>query len=67
MARQHAAPQPEWLITIGKERGDLERFRFIALTHVPAAQVRDYPAGMTDASFLRQAAAIACEVPERIC
>jgi dGTPase len=36
-------------------------------THSPAAQVRDYLAGMTDAYFLRQAAAIGCEVPERIC
>lgn len=35
--------------------------------HSPAAQVRDYLAGMTDAFFLRQAAAIGCEVPERIC
>ena len=36
-------------------------------THPPAAQVRDYLAGMTDAYFLRQAAAIGCEVPKRIC
>jgi dGTPase len=36
-------------------------------THPPAAVVRDYLAGMTDAYFLRQAAAIGCEVPERIC
>ena len=35
--------------------------------HAPAAMVRDYLAGMTDAYFLRQAAAIGCEVPERIC
>jgi len=35
--------------------------------HSPAAQVRDYLAGMTDAFFLRQAAALGCEVPERIC
>ncbi len=35
--------------------------------HSPAAKVRDYLAGMTDAFFLRQAAAIGCEVPERIC
>jgi len=36
-------------------------------THSPAAQVRDYLAGMTDAYFLRQAAAIGCQIPERIC
>lgn len=36
-------------------------------THSSAAQVRDYLAGMTDAYFLRQAARIGCEVPERIC
>ncbi len=36
-------------------------------THSAAAQVRDYLAGMTDAYFLRQAAQIGCEVPERIC
>ncbi len=35
--------------------------------HAPAAQVRDYLAGMTDAYFLRQAAALGCDVPERIC
>ena len=35
--------------------------------HSPAAMVRDYLAGMTDAYFLRQAAAIGCEIPERIC
>ncbi|RJX19704.1 MAG: HD domain-containing protein [Desulfobulbus sp.] len=33
----------------------------------PAAIVRDYLAGMTDDFFLRQARAIGCEVPERIC
>jgi len=33
----------------------------------PAAMVRDYLAGMTDAYFLRQSAAIGCEIPERIC
>jgi dGTPase len=38
-----------------------------AATHSPAAMVRDYLAGMTDAYFLRQAAAIGCEIPERIC
>jgi len=36
-------------------------------THSPAAMVRDYLAGMTDAFFLRQAAAIGCEIPERLC
>ena len=36
-------------------------------THSSAAQVRDYLAGMTDAYFLRQAAQIGCEVPDRIC
>ncbi len=35
--------------------------------HNPASMVRDYLAGMTDAFFLRQAAAIGCEVPERTC
>ncbi|WP_319586475.1 dGTP triphosphohydrolase [uncultured Desulfobulbus sp.] len=35
--------------------------------HSPAAMVRDYLAGMTDAYFLRQAEAIGCEIPERIC
>lgn len=35
--------------------------------HSPAAMVRDYLAGMTDAFFLRQAAAIGCEIPERTC
>ncbi|GAB4334586.1 MAG: deoxyguanosinetriphosphate triphosphohydrolase [Desulfobulbaceae bacterium] len=36
-------------------------------SHAPAAMVRDYIAGMTDDFFLRQAAAIGCEVPERTC
>lgn len=36
-------------------------------THSPAAVVRDYLAGMTDAYFLRQAAAIGCAIPERLC
>lgn len=67
MRRQQTAPQQEWLIIAGKERDDLELFRFNALTPVPAARVRDYPVGMIDATFLRQAAAIACEVRERIC
>lgn len=35
--------------------------------HSPAAMVRDYLAGMTDAYFLRQAEIIGCEIPERIC
>ena len=35
--------------------------------HSPAAMVRDYLAGMTDAFFLRQAAEIGCEIPERTC
>jgi dGTPase len=35
--------------------------------HPPAAIVRDYLAGMTDDFFLRQARAIGCDVPERIC
>ncbi len=35
--------------------------------HSPAAVVRDYLAGMTDAYFLRQAAAIGCAIPERLC
>lgn len=67
MARQQTAPQQEWLITVGKESDDLELFRFNMLTPAPAARIRDYSAGMLDTSFLRQAAAIACEVPERIC
>jgi dGTPase len=37
------------------------------VAHSPAAMVRDYLAGMTDAYFLRQAEAIGCEIPERIC
>ncbi|MHB8789613.1 MAG: deoxyguanosinetriphosphate triphosphohydrolase family protein [Desulfobulbaceae bacterium] len=36
-------------------------------THVPAAIVRDYLAGMTDDFFLRQARTIGCDVPERTC
>ena len=36
-------------------------------THGPAAMVRDYLAGMTDAYFLRQAEAIGCTIPERLC
>ncbi|WP_051554349.1 deoxyguanosinetriphosphate triphosphohydrolase family protein [Desulfobulbus elongatus] len=36
-------------------------------SHSPAAMVRDYLAGMTDAYFLRQAAAIGCAIPERLC
>ena len=36
-------------------------------TQTPAAMVRDYLAGMTDDYFLRQAEAIGCEIPERIC
>ena len=36
-------------------------------SHSPAAVVRDYIAGMTDEYFLRQAAAIGCETPERTC
>ena len=35
--------------------------------HSPAAMVRDYLAGMTDAYFLRQAEIIGCEIPERVC
>jgi dGTPase len=35
--------------------------------HSPAAMVRDYLAGMTDAYFLRQAEAIGCAIPERLC
>lgn len=35
--------------------------------HTPAAQARDYVAGMTDAFFLRQAAELGCEPPERQC
>ena len=52
----------------GAERGFLSSMASSYLeTHSSAAQVRDYLAGMTDAYFLRQAAAIGCEVPERIC
>lgn len=36
-------------------------------TQSVAAMVRDYLAGMTDDFFLRQAKAIGCEIPERIC
>ena len=36
-------------------------------TQTSAAMVRDYLAGMTDDYFLRQAEAIGCEIPERIC
>ena len=35
--------------------------------HPPAATVRDYPAGMTDDFFLRQAALPGCDIPERTC
>lgn len=36
-------------------------------SHSAAAMVRDYLAGMTDSFFLRQAAAIGCAIPERVC
>ncbi len=36
-------------------------------TETPAAVVRDYLAGMTDAYFLRKAADIGCEIPEQLC
>ena len=53
------------------EGGDRDFLRSISAsymaTHSPAAMVRDYLAGMTDAFFLRQAAAIGCEIPERTC
>ncbi len=35
--------------------------------HPPAAQARDYVAGMTDAFFLRQAKELGCQAPERRC
>ncbi len=35
--------------------------------HPPAAVVRDYLAGMTDAFFLHQAKIIGCAIPERTC
>lgn len=35
--------------------------------HSPVTMVRDYLSGMTDAFFMRQAEAIGCEVPERVC
>ncbi len=35
--------------------------------HSPAAIVRDYLAGMTDDFFLRQAAMLGCDTPERTC
>ncbi len=36
-------------------------------TQPAAAMVRDYLAGMTDDFFLRQAKAIGCEIPDKIC
>lgn len=36
-------------------------------SHVPAAVVRDYLAGMTDDFFLSQAKKIGCDIPERTC
>ncbi len=35
--------------------------------HTPAAMVRDYLAGMTDAYFLRQAEKLGCPIPQRTC
>lgn len=64
----HCLKRAEQARTSGGERG--------FLTGVPAAYVeaqgtaalvRDYLAGMTDAFFLRQAAALGCEIPERTC
>jgi dGTPase len=53
------------------EGGDRDFLRSISANymaaHSPAAMVRDYLAGMTDAFFLRQAAAIGCAIPERLC
>jgi len=34
-------------------------------THPPEAMVRDFIAGMTDDYFLKQAASIGCEVPQK--
>lgn len=56
---------------VEQEGGDRHFLRSMSsnyvTSHTPAAMVRDYLAGMTDAFFLRRAAAIGCEVPERIC
>jgi dGTPase len=55
------------------ERGEGDRGFLTSMSpgyltaHGPAAMVRDYLAGMTDAYFLRQAAAIGCAIPERLC
>ncbi|MCL1980492.1 MAG: phosphohydrolase, partial [Proteobacteria bacterium] len=55
------------------ERGEHDRSFLKSMSpdylaaHGPAAMVRDYLAGMTDAYFLRQAAAIGCAIPERLC
>ena len=55
------------------ERGEHDRSFLRSMSpaylaaHGPAAMVRDYLAGMTDAYFLRQAEAIGCAIPERLC
>jgi dGTP triphosphohydrolase len=50
------------------DRGFLKSMSPAYLTvHGPAAMVRDYLAGMTDAYFLRQATAIGCAIPDRLC
>ncbi|MCL2791034.1 MAG: dNTP triphosphohydrolase [Desulfobulbus sp.] len=55
------------------ERGENDRSFLTSMSpaylvaHGPAAMVRDYLAGMTDAYFLRQAEAIGCAIPERLC
>jgi dGTPase len=53
------------------EGGDRDFLRSIsedyAAMHSPVTMVRDYLSGMTDAFFMRQAEAIGCEVPERVC
>lgn len=53
------------------EGGDRDFLRSISADYIAkhsrAAMVRDYLAGMTDAFFLRQAAAIGCDIPERTC
>jgi dGTPase len=56
-----------WL-TAGDHRGFLRSMAPAYLAaHQPAAVVRDYLAGMTDAFFLRKAVEIGCPLPERVC
>lgn len=61
----HYLERAEQLDRPGQDR--IERPPGIPEQQRPAAMVRDHLAGMTDAYFLRQAAAIGCPIPERVC